>query len=414
MKKLTIILTVGCVMVLTMLNQQVEARINLLTTAELTGHGTYRLLSGTMLYDKEDGKYKLWSVTQPAAPYGYWSMYYSESVDLIHWVNINLQEILYGQSDYWNCETPRIVSVLKEPGSGYKMWYNIYWCVTHGPWENWIHYRSSTNGINWSSEQTVLDPSDTYYSDDFNPNAVHLMNGDERLYYTHEYGDSPDHTLRRIDLKDDGVTWFNMTTIKTIYDRGFQNVASTIIGNQNGDSHHRVWVIESGPVLYRYDSVDEGQTWSETCCGIYTGDSIVGSFFDKQNNKEYFIKTDGDTLYLEESLAPTLSIDIILNSNTFGPGETLNADARVTNGDAPVKVDIKAWLSATVGNKEILKSLLNVNNKTLPPNLDKTVNIFDYTFNLPKPVTGEICGRILDTVTGDHLAEDCEPFTYTP
>jgi hypothetical protein len=123
-----------------------------------------------------------------------------------------------------------------------------------------------------------------------------------------------------------------------------------------------------------------------------------------------------------EEPQPQLAIDIILNANAFGPGDTLDADARVTNGDEAVTVDIKTWLKAensNTGDLIVLMTLLNFNAVTLPANFDSgDVNIFDFIFPtsppMPDPMDIEICGRILDTITGDHLDTDCESCTYTP
>ncbi|MEW6619305.1 MAG: hypothetical protein AB1422_08225 [bacterium] len=64
----------------------------------------------------------------------------------------------------------------------------------------------------------------------------------------------------------------------------------------------------------------------------------------------------------------------------------------------------------------MLTSLLNLSNIILPPNFDSgIVNLFNYTFPANLPLMNiEIGGRILDSITGDHLDSDIETCTYTP
>jgi hypothetical protein len=94
-----------------------------------------------------------------------------------------------------------------------------------------------------------------------------------------------------------------MTTISSIY--RYHVYAASIIGDPNGDFTHRLWAIKNNQ-LCSFESNDEGQTWKETYWGTYTGDEIVGSYYDVGSGIEYFIKKTSDerTLYLSPTPVP--------------------------------------------------------------------------------------------------------------
>ncbi len=163
-----------------------DVNMLLIDTSQLNGHATSKLDDASLLYDEKNSLYKMWVLASTGA-YGYWSIYYAESQDLVNW---NVQEVLYGTSNQYDSNRPFSISVLKESDTSYKMWYNIYWSthpVTH-QWSNFIHYRNSSDGVNWGPEQLTHNPGDN--SDDEDPIAVHLQGGVlDRLYYSYLEGD---------------------------------------------------------------------------------------------------------------------------------------------------------------------------------------------------------------------------------
>lgn len=238
--------------------------IVLLTTSQLNGHATAKLDDASLLYDEESSVYKMWVLATTGAN-GYWSIYYVVSQDLVGWSVQSIQEVLYGTSDQYDADRPAQLTVLKESDTNYKMWYNVYWAGSspYGyRWSNFIHYRNSSDGIIWGAEQTTHDPGGV--SDDYVSAALHLQDGVlDRLYYSHQEGDAPNPVLPyRMDVALDGVTDSNIVQISPAPPFGWMG-AATIIGSQTGDNHHRLWTNDGGELL-RYDSFDEGQTWTVT------------------------------------------------------------------------------------------------------------------------------------------------------
>ena len=261
--------------------------IILLTTSQLTGHATSKLNDASLLYDQENSVYKMW-VLAHTGPYGYWSLYYVVSQNLTGWSVQSIQEVLYGTSDEWDAERPVQLTVLKESNTNYKMWYSVYHAgdSPYGHrWSNFIHYRNSSDGISWGPEQVTHDPGSV--SDDNVCAALHLQGGAlDRLYYTYTYSDLNPYLPYRMDVTSDGVTESN---IVQIFPTHAWAAAATIIGNQNGDNHHRVWICDllgTPPRdVLRYDSFDEGQTWTVTNMGTKNSGChymrwIVGSFWE--------------------------------------------------------------------------------------------------------------------------------------
>ena len=237
--------------------------IVLLTTSQLNGHATAKLDDASLLYDDEESVYKMWVLASTGAN-AYWSIYYVVSQDLVGWSVQSIQEVLFGTSDQWDADRPRHPSVLKESATSYKMWYSVYWAGSspYGTrWSNFIHYRNSSDGISWGSEQLTHDPGGL--SDDHVSAVLHLQDGTlDRIYYGNQYQDSNPVLPYRMDVALDGVTESNIVQISPTPSFGWMG-AATIIGSQTGDNHHRFWTTDSQELL-KYDSFDEGQTWTVT------------------------------------------------------------------------------------------------------------------------------------------------------
>ncbi len=83
-----------------------------------------------------------------------------------------------------------------------------------------------------------------------------------------------------MDVALDGVTESNITQLPATSGYHHRVLGATIIGNQDGDSCHRLWLNKAANLLM-YDSFDEGQTWTVTDMGIYDTNNykIVGTFY---------------------------------------------------------------------------------------------------------------------------------------
>jgi len=263
-----------------------DLNIVLLNTSQLNGHATRWIQDATLLYDEENSVYKMWVVAMTGDPYSYWSVYYMESDSLLDWSAKNIQECYYGVADALGVTRQDSISVLKESNSSYKMWFQVYQA---DGWKTQIWYRSSTDGITWTEPQLVIGAVDL---DDWGmPTALHLANSsNDRLYYHYNYQDVYDFLyLYRADLETDGTTTWNVTQIAEMPHGYWGLLGATIIGNQDGDNHHRIWFTQRiGPPpgtgqieLLKFDSFDEGQNWNVTNMGTYdtTNYAIVMTFY---------------------------------------------------------------------------------------------------------------------------------------
>ncbi len=186
-------------------------------------------------------------------------------------------------------------------GLSYKMWFSNYQADY---WKEQIWYRSSTNGINWDSPQLVISavPLDDWRF----PTALHLTNGKYRLYYDYIYRDVYDFIyFYRANVESDGVTASNIVQFAKTTPGPYgilpsvRILGATIIGNQDGDNHHRVWAAGDGSLL-KYDSFDEGQSWTETNTGTYNYNNyaIIGTFYGAKAIIPATIDIDSDILNL--------------------------------------------------------------------------------------------------------------------
>jgi len=259
-----------------------DVNIVLLSTSQLNGHATSWIEDATILYDKENSVYKMWVLACTGTAYSYWSVYYMESDSLLNWSVKNIQECYYGVSDYWDITRQFSISVLKVSDTSYKMWFHIYQA---DGWKCQIWYRSSADGITWTEPQLVIGAATL---DDYDwPTALHLRSGKYRLYTTYTYQDVYDFFyLYRADVEPDGTTTSNINQIAKIPCGYWHTVGATIIGDQKGDNHHRIWHgvrYGTAPIeLLRFDSFDEGQSWAVTNMGTYdtTNYFIVGTFYE--------------------------------------------------------------------------------------------------------------------------------------
>ena len=232
--------------------------IQMFTTDLLNGAARQNIQNVCVLWDEETKTYKAWIIARNPGKNQPWEICYSESPDIETWSAPQL--LFQGRSEpNWGCNYPQSISVIKSVDGKYHMWYSIYYCPE---WENMINYRSSSDGIQWDAEKLVLRPGGV--SDDGNMSAVCLQNGDFRLYYWHQVEDYGPNTTRTVDIHQGAATSARDISASPRFIQ-----AATIIGNQRGDTHHRIWQCSAymRGELFMMDSEDEGQNWKETKIG---------------------------------------------------------------------------------------------------------------------------------------------------
>ncbi|MEW6095627.1 MAG: choice-of-anchor Q domain-containing protein, partial [bacterium] len=114
-----------------------------------------------------------------------------------------------------------------------------------------------------------------------------------------------------------------------------------------------------------------------------------------------------------DEYSKVLAIFMELNDTEFHTNDTLTIDVHVTNGNEKVNVEIKCWLRLP---NDKLKSLLNIPNVTLRPELDVVKPLLPgYTFKGSEPGGKyEVGGRLACPITIDYFSTDIKTFTFTP
>jgi len=178
------------------------------------------------------------------------------------------------------------------------------------------------------------------------PVALHLANStNDRLYYHYTIDDIYDfYYLYRTDVETDGTTTSNTAQIAAIPCGYWGLLGATIIGNQSGDNHHRIWftVNWAAPApgsieLLRLDSFDEGQNWNVTNMGTYdtTNYTVVSTF----------------CLSFRPPVYDVAITNVVPSKTVVGQGYSLNINITAANqGDYTETFNITAYANATIIN----------------------------------------------------------------
>ncbi len=111
-------------------------------------------------------------------------------------------------------------------------------------------------------------------------------------------------------------------------------------------------------------------------------------------------------------IVPSPTINIILNQNTFIPGETMIIKAHVKNGPKCVILDVKTCVELPNG---VLIPLIILPSYSLSPNQDVKVKLLTYPFNGKEPKgLYKAVGRFINSINGDYISSDIKDFTFIP
>jgi DNA gyrase inhibitor GyrI len=127
----------------------------------------------------------------------------------------------------------------------------------------------------------------------------------------------------------------------------------------------------------------------------------------------WYDERDGnDEIYYKRGTFPTqeLTIDIILNDDSFVPDDTLTIDVQVDNPDPAITADVR--ICVKLPNDEYYR-IIKLNDFPIPSGTLGPINLVNYTFTTNDlEGTYEAIGRLLHPDSGETLTEDIEPFEF--
>lgn len=282
------------------------------TTWEIDGVGDPFIL-------KENGTYKMWYRGDRFWwAVSYWqndaSIGYAESADGINWA-IRQQVHTNGNllTDYLFASAPWVI----REGDTYRMWHADYYIGVGGDWSYYIPHTTSTDGINWGPDQTVLagkgDRSDYNDYNTGSPSVIRESDGTYSMWYSvnqRTAGTVYSNIVRA--TSPDGISWPDENP-PSVYNR--QLVLRRIPGSpeenvgdpdvvREADGTYTMYYLNAaiaqgfwGGAIYRARSTDgtDGITWTSRQRILEAGQ--LASEILWLSNPHYFKDTDG-TEYL--------------------------------------------------------------------------------------------------------------------
>jgi len=196
--------------------------------------GTYDL--GGSLYpcviQESPTSYKMWYEGRRIA------VIYATSVDGLTWTN-HQPVILVGDEGTYDSGRVEYPFVLQESPTSYKMWY-----TGDSDFER-IIYATSTDGINWSNHQMVINVGDEGIYDNWNVWGACVVKESGHPYKMW-YSGTGDDGARRIFYaeSEDGISWSNHQMVMDI-------IGEEPYGPEEYYHLERPWVIQDSPTLYK-------------------------------------------------------------------------------------------------------------------------------------------------------------------
>jgi hypothetical protein len=284
----------------------------------------------------------------------------------------------------------------------------------HVVWKDWrdgnseIYYKHSPDfGNTWEPDiRLTNDSSDSWYpAITSDANGLHVVWDDSRdgnyeIYYK-----------RSLDF---GNTW---EADVRLTNASYNSRSPAITSDANG--LHVVWYDErdgNGEIYYKH-SPDFGNTWDADV--RLTNDasySLAPAITSDANGLHvvWYDSRDGNyEIYYKRGTFPTqeLTIDIILNDDSFVPGQTITIDVQVDNPDPAITADVR--ICVKLPNGEYYR-IIKLNDFPIPSGTLGPINLVNYTFT-ESDMGGsyEAIGRLLHPDSGETLTEDIEPFEFT-
>ena len=230
-----------------------------LMTVDIGSEGTYDIerIYAPSVIKESDTSYKMWYSGREG---GHYRIIYCTSTDGLNWTNFQMVVDFGSEGTYdtYHAFTPHVI---KESDTSYKMWY-----TGHTPSNARILYCTSTNGINWTNFQLVVDMGsegtyDTHRT--YSPSVIKESDTSYKMWY-----DGFDNDKYRIIYctSTDGINW---TNFQMVVDVGLEGTYDTIHVYspsviKESDTSYKMWYDGTDGQRYRilYCTSTDGINWT--------------------------------------------------------------------------------------------------------------------------------------------------------
>jgi len=227
---------------------------------------------------ESDTSYKMWYAGYDGS---YRRMLYAVSTDGTSWSNYQMI-IDVGSEGTYDTNSAYYPSVIKESDTSYKMWYAGY---------DGSHYRilycTSTDGINWSNFQLVLNYNqegtyDTSYI--YSPSVIKELSGSYKMWYT---GRDGSHYRILYCTSTNGISWSNFQLVLNYNQEGTYdtNYAYTPCVIKENDTLYKLWYTGNDGSYSRilYATSEDGKVWTKNIVNRVWDDNFVAVYHMSQD-----------------------------------------------------------------------------------------------------------------------------------
>ena len=239
----------------------------------------------------EDGTYKMWYRGRGTAKRG--KIGYAESIDGVTWTN---RQVVHSHGSGY--KTFAAGPCVVKDGSEYKMFHYEYYIQRAGEWSHYIPLITSSNGINWGNEQTVLTGTGIDYNwearDVHSPSVIKEA-GMYTMWYCatewhHPHEDYHPNSIGRAESAD-GINWINRTQVWEQSGPGDYIIYSPhVVKDATGVySMYYASYVEGGTpewVIERVQSID-GINWDWTDSELILENAGTPFYFEDASGIEY-------------------------------------------------------------------------------------------------------------------------------
>ena len=232
---------------------------------------------------ENDTSYKMWYTGQDGS---HFRILYATSTDGINWSNHQLVVDIGSEGTYDTTDTTDSY-VIKESDISYKMWY-VGWKAGHRR----IIYCTSTDGINWSNFQMVIDKGSEGTYDTVNASAPRVIKESDTSYKMWYTGwNTSTHTRIIYCDSTDGINWSNFQMVLNYNSEGTYDTKhsrySFVI--KESDNLYKMWYdgwtegSDTSKVRILYTTSEDGKVWTKNVVNRVWDDNFVGVWHMSQD-----------------------------------------------------------------------------------------------------------------------------------
>ena len=299
---------------------------------------------------ESDTSYKMWYSGSGSGPH--WRIMYCTSTDGINWSNHQMV-IDVGSTGSYDSHHAYKPSVIKD-GNTYKMWY-----AGDDATYNRIIYCTSTDGINWSNHQMVIDKGSAPSNYDVHAAYAPCVIKDGSTYKMWYSGSDGTHMRIIYATSTNGTSWSNFQLAVNYNNISYDNanVSKPIVIKENSSSYKMWYTGNYNRIIYATST--NGTSWSNFQLSVDIGSE--GTYDSAHSENPYVIKEDSN-LYKMWYVGHSGHKKILYTTSEDGKIWTKNVVNRVWEDDFSAVYHMSQ--DPTGGAGCIYDSTLNANHGT--------------------------------------------------